>query len=60
MYRALDWVLYKILAYISYMQCFPIQAALIAVTGFNPTLFPFNNYLEKAIDFPKIFESTPQ
>lgn len=33
-----------------------MQAVLIAVTGFNPTLFPFNNYLEKAIGFSKIFE----
>lgn len=42
------------------MQCFPIQTALIAVTGFNPTLFPFNNYQKKAIGFPEIFKSTPQ
>jgi len=37
-----------------------MQASLIAVTGFNPTLFPFNNYLEKAISFMKVFGSTSQ
>lgn len=42
------------------MWCFPMQAALMSVKGFNLTLFPFNNCLKKAADLHKIFESTSQ